>query len=95
MNQYLKKFKLIGYIYQRKVSQSNDENPNLSTSGQTKKLSAKDQRIAEKIKEIKQKQKSQESSQKLMEQFKPLFIGGGLLIGGFLIFEICKKNFFH
>ncbi len=85
-------------MIQRKVPTSTNKqtpNPNLSQTTEGKTLSARDQRIAEKIKEIKKKQIEHEQSKELMSQLKPFLIGGGLLIGGLLIFEICKKNFFH
>jgi hypothetical protein len=56
-------------------------------------MSEREKRIAEKVKEIKEKQQKLEQSQKFMQQIRPLIIGGGLLLGGLLIFEICRKNF--
>lgn len=91
-----------GHIYQRNVVvDSESSNTNLTSpidSGSKKKvvnISEKEKRIAEKVKEIKEKQQKHEQYQKLMQQVRPVLIGGGLLIGGLLIFEICKKNFFH
>lgn len=91
-----------GHIYQRNVVvDSESSNTNLTSpigSGSKKKavnMSEKEKRIAEKVKEIKDKQQKHEQYQKLMQQVRPILIGGGLLIGGFLIFEVCKKNFFH
>jgi hypothetical protein len=88
----------LGHIIQRKVPPSIKEQittPILSETPANKTLSARDQRIAEKIKEIKKKQIEHEKNKELMSQLRPFLIGGGLLIGGFLVFEICKKNFFH
>lgn len=87
-------------MYQRNVESSSNTTNLTSPSGSGSKkkagsLSEKDKRIAEKVKEIKDKQQKQEQYQKLMQQVKPILIGGGLLIGGILIFEVCKKNFFH
>ena len=84
-------------IYQRKVQSSSTE-PNLpssSATGLSKALSEKEKRIAEQVKLMKQKQISHEHKQQFMKQIKPLLIGGGVLLGGFLIFELCKKNLFH
>lgn len=86
-----------GHIYQRKVSQSNQKT-NLTSpteSAQTKKLSDKEKRIAEKVKEMKKKQQNHEENKQLMKQVKPFIIGGGIILGGLLIFEICKKSLFN
>jgi hypothetical protein len=81
-------------LYQRKVSSSTNE-PNNLHSQSNKLLSEKEKRIAEQVKQMKQKQIEHEKHKQFVNQIKPFLIGGGLLLGGFLVFEICKKNFFH
>ena len=84
-------------IYQRKVQSSSTETnlPSSTATVPSKTLSEKEKRIAEQVKLMKQKQISHEHKQKFMKQIKPFLIGGGVLLGGFLIFELCKKNLFH
>jgi hypothetical protein len=84
-------------IYQRNVPSTSTEsftNPSSVTSQPRNRcLSDKEKRIDEKVKLIKQKMIVHEQRQKLMRQLKPFLIGGSILFGSFLLFQLYRKIF--
>lgn len=81
-------------IFQRKVNESSNEiNKDNSSSTRTKSMSERERRIAEQVKLMKQRQMSHEKRKALINQFKPVLICGGFVVGGYLIFQIYKNLF--
>lgn len=82
-------------IYQRNVqSESNENNfQSSNTAPRTRCLSDKEKRIAEQVNKMKQNLIKHEQHKKLMTQLKPLLIGGSILLGGFILFQLYKKIF--
>lgn len=93
-------------IYQRTVQTSSNETNNfpsntsaatttaaMNSSAQLRYKSEKDQKLAEKLTQIKQNMLKHEQHKRLISQLKPFLIGGSILLGGFIIYQLYKKIF--